>query len=269
MAEGRRARVATSAPRRSARRLAPPRLDAHAALFLDIDGTLLELALTPDRVRVDGGITELLPALASHLGGALALVTGRTIADADRLFPGLGLPVAGQHGVERRAADGTIHRHHLPPPGLGRLRANLERLVARYEGVLLEDKGGTLALHYRQAPGLASHVHKTLRAEMAAAARGRTWRLQSGKGIVEVRPDGRDKGTALDDYLREDPFRDRLPVFVGADRTDEFGFAAAARHGGWAVKVGPGPTDARYRLPNVAAVRHWLAAAFTVTDPDS
>lgn len=247
--------------RRTPRRDPPPPLDCGMALFLDIDGTLLDLALTPDRVRVDGDVAELLPALARCFGGALALITGRTIADADRLFPGLALPVAGQHGVERRAANGAICPNRQPVPELERLRGELERFAARHEGVLLEDKGSTLALHYRQAPRLASLVHRTLRAEMAVAAHGRAWRLQSGKGIAEIRPDGRDKGTAVDEYMDEAPFRGRLPVFVGDDDTDEFGFAAVSRRGGWAVKVGAGPTHARYRLSDVTAVRRWLADA--------
>jgi trehalose 6-phosphate phosphatase len=250
-----------SVERRRSPRRGPPPLDRRAALFLDIDGTLLNLALTPDRVRVDGDIAELLPALARCLDGALALITGRTIADADRLFPGLQLPVAGQHGVERRSAAGAVRQHRVPSPELERLRGALGRFAARHAGVVLEDKGATLALHYRQAPRLASLVHRTLRAEMAIAANGGAWRMQSGKGIVEVRPDGRDKGTAIDEYMDETPFRGRLPIFVGDDDTDEFGFAAVSRLGGGSVKVGPGPTDASYRLRNVRAVRRWLADA--------
>ncbi len=139
-----------------ARARAAPRpasaLTAHCALFLDIDGTLLDLASTPDRVRVDADITALLPELAEQLCGAVALITGRAIADADRLFPGLALPVAGQHGLERRAADGSIHLHEASMRGLERLRRELARFATRHPGLLLEDKGATLALHYRRAP---------------------------------------------------------------------------------------------------------------------
>lgn len=247
-----------SAPRR---RGPPPALEAGCALFLDIDGTLLELAPTPGGVRVDAGIAMLLPALARHLGGAVALITGRAMADADRLFPGLSLPIAGQHGLERRSADGSMHRHRPSLSGLARLRRDLTRFAARHDGLFLEDKGVTLALHYRQAPRLASHVHRTLRAHMAAAVASESgWRLQPGKGILEVKPDGRDKGTAILEYLRERPFARRLPVFVGDDHTDEYGFAAVTNAGGWSVKVGPGRTHAHYRLADVAAVRRWLAA---------
>jgi trehalose 6-phosphate phosphatase len=250
---------APAAVRRRRPPVAPPPLDAGAALFLDIDGTLLELAPTPAQVRVDGDVAAQLPALARELDGAVALITGRAIADADRLFPGLALPVAGQHGAERRAADGTVFRHRLPMPGIARLRREFARFAARHEGVLLEDKGATLALHYRQAPGLAAHVHRMVRAQTEIGTRRSAWRLQPGKGLVEVRPDGRDKGTAIAEYMAEPPFRGRLPVFLGDDRTDEFGFAAVDRMGGWSVKVGAGPSRARYRLPDVAAVRRWLA----------
>jgi len=255
-------RAEASSQRRHARRGPPPALDIDCAVFLDIDGTLLELAPTPEGVRVDAGIAALLPALARRLGGAVALVTGRAMADADRLFRGLSLPIAGLHGLERRSADGSLHRHLPSLSALDRLRGVLSQFAARHDGLFLEDKGATLALHYRQAPRLASLVHRTLRAHMTAALAFESgWRLQPGKSILEIKPDGRDKGTAILEYLTEPPFAGRLPVFVGDDHTDEFGFDAVTIAGGWAVKVGRGTTNAQYRLPNVAAVRRWLAAA--------
>ena len=246
----------TRAPRRGR----PPMLTTQCALFLDIDGTLLDLASTPDSVRVDAHITALLPELARELRGAVALITGRALADADRLFPGLTLPVAGQHGLERRAADGSIHLHEASMRGLERLRRELARFAQRHDGLIFEDKGATLALHYRRAPELAAHVHRTLRTMLRTTAVSAEWRLQPGKKILEIKPDGRDKGTAILEYMAERPFSGRLPVFVGDDLTDEYGFVAATHLGGWAVKVGRGPTRARFRLPNVAAVRCWLGA---------
>ncbi|HVN33668.1 MAG TPA: trehalose-phosphatase [Casimicrobiaceae bacterium] len=235
-------------------------MNTQCALFLDIDGTLLDIASTPDRVRVDAAIRALLPRVAEQLGGAVALITGRGIADADRLFRGLALPVAGQHGLERRAADGSIHLHEASMRGLERLRRELVRFATRHPGLLLEDKGATLALHYRRAPGLAAHVHRTLRTMLRETAVSAQWRLQPGNRILEIKPDGRDKGTAILEYMAEAPFAGRLPVFVGDDLTDEYGFVAATHLGGWAVKVGRGPTRARFRLPDVAAVRAWLGA---------
>lgn len=240
-------------------RTLPPPLTARDALFLDIDGTLLELAPTPGAVEVDAQIASLLPALHATLGGACALVTGRSLTDVDRLFPGARLPAAGQHGCERRDAAGALHLHAPDRRVLARLCRLFTEFAARHEGLLVEDKGASLALHYRQAPQLASHVHRTISTALAEFPDSAI-RLQPGKRLVEVRPDGRDKGTAISDFLREAPFAGRRPVFVGDDVGDEHGFAVIRRFGGVGVKVGPGPTRAGHRLPDVAAVRTWLAA---------
>ena len=245
------------------RRGPPPPLRAACALFLDIDGTLLDIAPTPERVRVDPRLAALLPAVATLLSGAVALVTGRAIRDTDRMFGELVLPVAGQHGCERRDAEGTLHLHAPNPATLTRLRRLIAEFAARHEGLSLEDKGSTLALHYRAAPHLASHVHQVMRAQFEFA-REEGFRLQPGKRLLEVRPEGRDKGTAIRDFMLERPFRGRLPVFVGDDRTDEHGFAVVRSMHGIAVKVGPGKTIANHRLDDVAAVRRWLDDAVAV-----
>ena len=237
-------------------------------MFLDIDGTLLDLAPAPDKVRVDPAVARLLPQVRRSLGGALALISGRAITDVDRLFPGLRMACAGQHGCERRDASGTLHLHAPASATLERLRALFTQFAESHEGLLLEDKGATLAVHYRKAPQLASHVHRTLR-ETVAASGTKTYRLQSGKLLLELRPDNRDKGTAIRDFMSERPFKGRCPVFIGDDRTDEHGFALINAVGGWSIKVGPGVTRARYRLPHVSAVREWLegiAAARAVTE---
>jgi trehalose 6-phosphate phosphatase len=230
---------------------------AHSALFLDIDGTLLDIAPTPERVRMDPALAALLPAVASYLGNAVALVTGRSIRDTDRLFGELVLPVAGQHGCERRDAHGTLHLHAPKAATVGKLRMLMADFAARHEGLWLEDKGSTLAVHYRGAPQLASHVHQVMRAQMGFAEQ-EGFRLQPGKRLVEVRPGNRDKGTAIRDFMKEAPFHGRLPIFVGDDRTDEQGFAFVRSLRGIAVKVGAGTTVANYRLANVEAVREWL-----------
>ena len=242
------------------RRGPPPPITRACAVFLDIDGTLLEIAPTPERVRTDRAVATLLPALADHVGGALALVTGRSITDTDRLMGELVLPIAGQHGCERRDATGTLHLHAPDRRNLAKLRQLVTDLASRHEGLRLEDKGATLALHYREAPQLASHVHQTLRAGMAEAGH-EGFRLQPGKRLLEVKPQGRDKGTAIRDFMREMPFAGRRPVFVGDDRTDEHGFAFVRARKGIAVKVGAGSTVANYRLPDVAGVRAWLESA--------
>jgi trehalose 6-phosphate phosphatase len=209
-------------------------------------------------VRIEEDIVGLLPRLARRLGGALALVTGRSITDIDRLLPTPRLPVAGQHGCERRDAEGAIHLHAPAPATLERLRAMFADLAARHEGLMLEDKGLTLALHYRRSPHLAAHLHEALRTSLEAAVDAGDYVLQSGKMLIEVRPEARDKGTAIRDFMLEAPFAGRLPVFVGDDRTDEDGFIAVEQQGGWSIKVGSERTAARFRLPDVAAVRRWL-----------
>ena len=245
-------------PRRVARNAPPPLPDGYA-VFLDIDGTLLDLAPAPDAVHVDPALASLLPKVRRALGGALALITGRSITDADRLFPGLRMAVAGQHGCERRDARGTLHLHAPATATLERLRKLFTEFARTHDGLMLEDKGSTLALHYRKAPQLAGHVHKTLR-DTVEASGTKAYRLQAGKRLLELRPDNRDKGKAIRDFMTERPFKGRCPVFIGDDRTDEHGFALINTIGGWSVKVGPGSTCARYRLPDVAAVRAWLAA---------
>lgn len=236
----------------------PPALRRDCALFLDIDGTLAELASVPDAVRIDDALARALPRIARDLGGALALVTGRAITSADPLFPGLKLPMAGQHGCERRDAAGTIHLHAPNKSTQARLRRLLQGLARRHPQLLLEDKGPALALHYRATPHLASHVHRTVKRSLSE---DEGYLLQPGKLLIEVKPHGRDKGTAINDFMAESPFAGRLPVFVGDDLTDEHGFAMVERLGGWTIKVGTGRTTARYRLPNVAAVTRWLMAS--------
>lgn len=240
-------------------RRAPPPLAAGNAVFLDIDGTLLELAPAPDAVHVDPELATLLPRVRKSLGGAMALITGRSISDVDRLFPGLRMPVAGQHGCERRDAQGALHLHAPRTATLEKLRALFMEFARGHEGLLVEDKGSTLAIHYRKAPQLAAAVRRTM-TEQVAATGTRTYRLQPGKQLLELKPDGRDKGTAIRDYMAERPFKGRCPVFIGDDRTDERGFAVVDDLGGWSVKVGDGTTRARYHLRDVRAVRAWLAA---------
>ena len=243
--------------RRMVRRRPPP-LAATDALFLDIDGTLLELAATPDRVTVDPALPTALVATARLLGGALALVTGRSIRDVDVLFPGLALPIAGQHGCERRSGDGAMNLHASDAQTLDRLRNLFTGFASRHPGILVEHKGATLALHYRAVPELASHVHQTIRDAMEDVEG--SWTVEGGKRLVEIRPGGRNKGRAIADFIGERPFAGRRPVFVGDDRGDEHGFRVVEKAGGIAVKVGPGATCARHRLPDVDAVREWIAA---------
>ena len=243
-------------PARRARILPPP--SAAWAWFFDLDGTLIEIADVPSGVHVDEELRTLIGNLAQEASGALAVITGRPIADIDRLFPDLRLPVAGQHGVERRDRDGLVTHHAFPVAALDVARRRLSSLVARHPALLLEDKGLSLALHYRQAPALAGYAHRVVRAAQQRV--GAAFCVQRGKRVVELKPCGRDKGDAIAAFMSEVPFHGRVPVFVGDDSTDELGFDVVNRMGGISIKVGGGRTSAAWKLRDVTAVRRWLAS---------
>ena len=226
------------------------------ALFLDIDGTLLEIVERPELVTVPPALLQSLERLAGQLGGALALVTGRTLANADSLFSGLSLPVGAVHGMERRSYQGAIESAGLAYD-LTALRDVLAGFVSDRPGLLLEDKGRTIALHYRAAPALESEVHAFILEQLF----GRTGlALLHGKIVFEIKPEGADKGAAIRAFMEEAPFSGRVPVFLGDDTTDEYGFTAVRALGGYGYCVGlERESDARYRLADVAAVHEWLA----------
>ena len=237
----------------------PPPADARWAFFLDVDGTLLEIADRPAAVQVDLELLELIGRLLQASGGALALVSGRSISDLEDLLGAQHMPLAGQHGLERRDADGRLWIHAAPPAAKCAIKEAFAPVLARHAGLLLEDKGLTLALHYRRAPHLAAYAHRLMARLMLEAGGG--LELQKGKRVIEIKPAGIDKGTAVAEYLAELPFRGRLPVFIGDDLNDEHGFAEVNLIGGVSIKVGPGRSCAAYRLPGIAAVRHWLHGA--------
>ena len=226
------------------------------AYFLDIDGTLVDLADAPGAVTLDPALPGLVEALYQSSGGAIALITGRSLADADRLLRGRHLAIAGQHGHERRSANGRVLRHRVSPRALNPARQALAAVVDRHPRLLLEDKGLSLALHYRRAPHLASLAHRVMHSVRVSLGDG--YRVHRGKRVVELTPAGRDKGLAIRAFMREAPFRGKPPVFIGDDVTDEHGFAMVNELGGESIKVGSGPTVARWRFPSVLAVLAWL-----------
>jgi trehalose 6-phosphate phosphatase len=234
----------------------PPPLDERCALFLDVDGTLLHYADRPQDVRVDASLHRLISRVQAALGGALALISGRALAQVDALFAPLVLPASGQHGVERRNALGRVHTHAFPAPA--EAAARLAAFAAGQPGLIFEDKGASLALHYRLAP----HLGAAARREMWVVGQelGPRFQLLEGNMVYELKPAARSKGLAIRDFMDELPFRGRLPVFVGDDITDEHGFDVVNRLGGHSVKVGVGATCATARLCDVDAVHAWLAS---------
>ena len=225
------------------------------AFFLDIDGTLLDIAETPDAAEATRREKTLVRRLHEAAGGALALVSGRSLAAIDELFAPLKLAAAGQHGAERRNALGLV-TSHAPELDLGPARQRLAQAIFDKPGLLLEDKGLSLALHYRRAPDLAGFVHQTMEALLADLDAEYT--LQQGKSVLELKPAGKDKGIAVLEFMAEAPFAGRIPAFVGDDATDEYGFATVNELQGYSIKVGAGDTRARWRLDNVKAVQQWL-----------
>jgi len=231
------------------------------AVFLDVDGTLLEIAATPDSVYVEPGLRDTLRSLYSHTAGAVALISGRTIAALDELFaPMAPLPAAGLHGFERRSATGSYHRCPIPEQSVLQLaRAGLESIAGRHPGALVEDKQFALALHYR----LAQEPHAGLLEEIegiVAQVRPQL-QLQLGKMVAELRPATASKGEAVREFLREPPFQGRYPIYIGDDLTDESAFECINKVGGMSIAVNVRrPTAARFRLPDVGAVHAWLAS---------
>lgn len=236
----------------------PPAAAAHWAWFLDVDGTLIPIAPTPSAIMVPQELPTLLRRLAAAHGGAVALVSGRTLDNLQQLVAPYDPPAAGLHGLEWRDGAGMVGRLEAPP-GLDDIRLRLGLEAEQFPGLLLEDKGRALALHFRQAPHLADHVRRTAEAVILDHP---DYCLMAGKMVLEIRPKGADKGSAVTAFMRVPPFAGRCPVFVGDDITDEDGFAAVNRLGGLSVLVGAlRETQARFRLDDVEACCAWLAAA--------
>ncbi len=228
------------------------------ALFLDVDGTLLEIAATPAAVSVPKHMIDVLARLRARLSGALSLVSGRRVADLDALFAPLELPVAGTHGAERRDAQGRMHG---PDYGaaLAPARHLLSDWVAGHAGSLLEDKGAALALHYRNVPELEEAAQRAVAAAVTAAGAG--FHVQGGKKVLEIKADAVGKGRAIAQFMAEAPFLGRLPVFLGDDLTDEDGFEVVNELGGHSIAVGVGrETRARWHLGDETEVLRWLEA---------
>jgi trehalose 6-phosphate phosphatase len=230
------------------------------ALFLDVDGTLLEIAPRPQDVSVPSELPALLGELARQRKGAVALVSGRPLDEIDRLFQPWRGAAAGLHGIVRRRADGTVDRVANPAAAvaLDRLRPRLATLEGVETDLILEDHIWALALHYRAVPERECEIRALAEAWVR---REPALRLIAGKMVVEFQPTGSDKGAAIAAFLAEPPFAGRSPVFIGDDVTDEDGFVEVSGRGGIAIRVGPPkPSLAAYGLATVEAVRRWLAA---------
>ncbi len=241
----------------------PPPPSLAWCLFLDVDGTLIELTDSPLDTYADPQLKTLLSDVAERLGGALALVSGRSIHYLDSLFAPLRLPAAGLHGVERRKASGAMHGASFIDAQLDRARAAVHELVAAHPGTSLEDKGRTIAVHFRMAP----QAEESVRQSMTAIARplGSNYHIQEGNRVLEIKPRGFTKASAIKAFMHEPPFSGRRPVFVGDDLTDQDGFKLVEEQGGISIAVG-GRVRGQYGVENAAAVRRWLEGIAALND---
>ncbi|WP_144108747.1 trehalose-phosphatase [Paraburkholderia sp. BCC1886] len=236
---------------------------SETAFFFDFDGTLVELASTPDGVIVQPRVITVLNALRNLTNGAVAVVSGRGIDSIDGFLGMPDLPIAGLHGAERRDSNGDTQRIGFHDERLLRMERVLAEVVNSHPGMLLEIKGAALALHFRNAPDretVAREATEKLVADYADA-----YVLQPGKMVYEIKPKNVDKGRAMRAFLDEPPFVGRQPVFAGDDLTDEKGFAVVNERGGWSIKVGAGDTTARSHVESVSALLDWLEAIVAAT----
>ncbi|HWH82191.1 MAG TPA: trehalose-phosphatase [Burkholderiaceae bacterium] len=237
---------------------APPTLPDTAALFLDFDGTLVPIAPRPQDVHVPPWVLPVLRVWQARLHGALAIVSGRPIAQLDAFLEPLRLCAAGAHGAEWRALpSGRIERFGVAPPPA--LVDAARRLAADHFGLLLELKASGCSLHYRARPELGHACGEALAAALAAEpGAALQWEWLHGQCVYELKQRAFSKGTAVAALLALPAFAGRVPVFVGDDVTDEDGIVAAQAAGGWGVSVGPGLSAAHFRLADPAAVGAWL-----------
>lgn len=228
-----------------------PDFDRMTALFLDLDGTLLEIAATPETVVVPPSLPALLDHLRVLLGGALAIVSGRSLANIDQLLRPFRSAAAGEHGVSLRFDDGTVQEMSAGLAVPLAWRESLKTLTERWPGILVEPKPHGCAVHYRLAPERHDEVWTAVRALVPDDHPG--FRLIPAREAVEIGPRATSKGLAVEQFMATSPFIGRRPIFIGDDFTDEAGMSAARHHGGEGLRV------AEVFKGDPAVVRGWLA----------
>jgi trehalose 6-phosphate phosphatase len=226
------------------------------ALFLDFDGTLVDIAPQPEDVIVPPALIATLERIHAYLGGAVSLISGRPIEQIDAFLKPLTLPAAGVHGAERRGPDGQMSFLNTHP--LDVVERTALQLTEQQPRLRVELKRGSVALHYRQAPELEALC---LEAMQQAVEQSPGLTLLRGKMVVEAKPGGASKGAAIEAFMAEPPFAGRTPVFVGDDITDEVGFSTVQRMQGIGIKIGDGPSVAWQRIASPALFRQQLQSA--------
>lgn len=225
------------------------------AFFFDFDGTLAPIVDDPTHVRIDPSVAALVRRL-EEVSGAVAVISGRSIAQLDNFLSPLVLPASGVHGLERRSATGALSSASFDPEQLKTLATTVAAFTRDQPGLITEVKPGSVALHYRKAP------EKTAECLAFAALQARRFTgasLAHGKQVVEIKLGNRDKGDAVLAFMSEPPFQGRTPVFIGDDVTDEDAFRRVVELGGVAIKIGSGDTVATHRTPDITSFHRWLA----------
>ncbi len=227
----------------------------HDCVFLDFDGTLVEIEDRPDDVRIDAATLNFIERLRDNVGRALALVSGRDIHVIDRLLYPLVLPVAGVHGLQRRDAAGRLHTPVIDQSVVEAIAGRAEAAFLSEPGVVIERKAGAVAIHFRLRPDFEKKCHALAR----KIVRDRPdLHMIKGKMVCEIRLHGNDKGAVIATFLEERPFKGRKPIFAGDDVTDEPGFVTVNACDGISIKIGEGVTAAKYRAANILELRNWL-----------
>ncbi len=245
-----------SDPNPTTQGVAPDLLTARDGLLVDFDGTLVELAESPEQLKPADDLVGLLQALSHRLGGALGVISGRRLESIDRWLAPLQLPGGGLHGTQMRLSAGPAPSPRVTPELVAQV-AELEARYADVPGILVENKGAAIALHYRLAPDRREECRRAMR----DVARHLGFSLLSGHCVFEARPAGIDKGTALRELAETEPFAGRRLFFIGDDTTDEDAIRAVQGLGGVGIRVGAAQTAARHRLTDVSAVLDWLRAS--------
>jgi trehalose 6-phosphate phosphatase len=250
-------------PRRSRALPSPDSVDLkHTALLLDVDGTLLDIAATPEGVVVPASLRATLAELLVQSGGGVALVSGRTVGTLDRLFAPLELPAIGAHGAEMRIArERPVMKHH-PPSLSDRLRDRLHGLSAIDPRLLVEDKLHSIAVHYRLAPRQEAFLKKAI-ADIVMAEPACQVEILPGKAVIEIKSKRFNKGTAVRSLMSYPPFSNRTPIFIGDDTTDEAVFAVLPELSGVGFSVEGPMKGADGIVPSPEHVRAWLARLST------
>ena len=230
-----------------------PLITRQSALFLDFDGTLVDIASQPDLVVMPDGLQDLLAKLSRELGGALAIVSGRGLHDLDHYLTPLRLPAAAEHGAVQRNTEGQVT--HVAVPHLQDIQRVALALASEHAGLRVEIKTAAIALHYRHAPELETLC---LVAMAEAVKRTPGVELIHGKFVFEVKTAGVSKGSAIQAFMAQAAFAGRRAIFAGDDTTDESGFPVVQAIGGQGIKVGAGSTLADFRCASPAALRQWL-----------